>query len=143
MVGKADFSYLFWDIYQSALFTQTGSVKEPESWFKQTPLMLEIKYKRDIKAKDLVDSTIEQWQHLNVEKQKYSQYVDWLLETWPNLKEGDRLALLMHDSHSIFFYNGEQLARQNDAQFAQLFLSIWLDKDTSEPKLRTKLLNKN
>ena len=140
-VGKAEFSYLFWDIYDSILYTQSGIVTQPSIWFEQAPLMLEIRYKRDIKAKDLVDSTIEQWQHLKIPATRYEAYPDWLLSIWPNLKDGDRLALLMYPDHSTFFYNGEFLAHQQDPDFAQLFLSIWLDKNTSEPKLRAKLLN--
>lgn len=139
-VGMAEFSYLFWDVYDSYLFNHSGTIDSNYNWYEQAPLVLEIRYKRDIKADDLIDSTIEQWQHLNLEAAQYESYVPWLRKIWPDLKDGDRLALLVQDGQSIFFYNKQEIARQSDPYFARIFLDIWLSPDTSEPKLRKKLL---
>ncbi|QTH62865.1 chalcone isomerase family protein [Psychrosphaera ytuae] len=139
-VGMAEFSYLFWDVYDSYLFNHSGKIDPNYTWYEQAPLVLEIRYKRDIKADELIDSTIEQWQHLNLKADQYEAYVPWLKKVWPNLKKGDRLALLVQDGQSVFFYNQQELARQPDPYFARIFLDIWLSPDTSEPKLRKKLL---
>ncbi len=141
--GNASFSYLFWDVYDSVLYTSKGAFSKTEPWQKQGPLILEIQYKRDIDANDLIDSTIEQWRHLKFNESQYSKYVPWFKETWPNLKKGDRLAILMHSDYSVFFYNNKWLATQKDTTFAHIFLSIWLAKETSEPKLRNQLLGYN
>ncbi|GAB3000468.1 chalcone isomerase family protein [Psychrosphaera aestuarii] len=139
--GKAEFSYLFWDVYDSYLYNQSGKFVSSKKWYEQAPLVLEIRYKRDIKAKDLVDSTVEQWQHLKIAEQEYLPYVGWLNEIWPNLKEGDRLALYMFSDRSVFFYNNRFLAEHEGGEFGKIFLDIWLSDDTSEPKLRKKLLS--
>ncbi|MDA8621226.1 chalcone isomerase family protein [Psychrosphaera sp.] len=139
--GQAEFSYLFWDVYDSRLFNMKGKFDSKSDWHEQGPVVLEIHYKRDIKAKDLIDSTVEQWQHLKVSDADYAQYVTWLSETWPNLKEGDKLALLMYSDHSVFFYNNEFLSKQDNPEFGKTFLDIWLSVDTSEPKLRKQLLS--
>lgn len=139
-VGMAEFSYLFWDVYDSYLFNHSGKIDTNYPWYEQAPLILEIRYKRDIKADDLIESTIEQWQHLGLSEDKYQEYVPWLKSVWPDLKDGDRLALLVQDGYSVFFYNKEELARQDDPYFSRIFLDIWLSTDTSEPKLRKKLL---
>lgn len=139
-VGMAEFSYLFWDVYDSYLFNHSGKIDANYAWYEQAPLILEIRYKRDIKADDLIESTIEQWQHLGLSEDKYQEYVPWLKSVWPDLKDGDRLALLVQDGYSVFFYNKEEIARQDDPYFSRIFLDIWLSTDTSEPKLRKKLL---
>ena len=140
-VGEAEFSYLFWDVYDSVLFNLSGSMDQSYEWFEQVPLVLEIRYKRDIDAQDLIDNTVDQWQHLGIAREDYEAYVPWLKEVWPNLKKGDRLALLMQDGHSVFFYNQVEIARQSDPYFGRLFLDIWLSVDTSEPELRNGLLS--
>lgn len=140
-IGAASFSYLFWDIYDSTLFYKGNKFDARQPWFEQTPIVLEIRYKRDIKAEDLIESTIEQWQHLNFPTSRYQPYVPWLKAVWPNLKEGDRLALLVYSDFSVFFYNGKFLAFQGESDFGKVFLDIWLSPNTSEPKLRKKLLS--
>ena len=139
--GQAEFSYLFWDVYNSTLFNAKGEFNKDSAWHEQGPVVLEIHYKRDIKAKDLIDSTVEQWQHLKISNADYEAYVSWLSETWPNLKKGDKLALLMYPDHSVFFYNNQFLSKQDNPAFGKTFLDIWLSVDTSEPKLRKQLLS--
>lgn len=139
--GQAEFSYLFWDVYNSTLFNAKGKFSKDSAWHEQGPVVLEIHYKRDIKAKDLIDSTVEQWQHLKLSNADYEAYVGWLSETWPNLKKGDKLALLMYSDHSVFFYNNQFLSKQDNPAFGKIFLDIWLSVDTSEPKLRKQLLS--
>lgn len=141
-VGMAEFSYLFWDVYDSYLFNHSGKIDSNYPWYEQAPLALEIRYKRDIDAQDLIDNTVEQWEHLGLKKDQYQEYLPWLKKVWPDLKEGDRLALFVQDGHSVFFYNKEEIARQSDPYFSRIFLDIWLSADTSEPKLRKRLLGK-
>lgn len=141
-VGMAEFSYLFWDVYDSYLFNHSGKIDSNYPWYEQAPLALEIRYKRDIDAQDLIDSTVEQWEHLGLKKEQYQEYLPWLKKVWPDLKDGDRLALFVQDGHSVFFYNKEEIARQSDPYFSRIFLDIWLSADTSEPKLRKRLLGK-
>ena len=95
---------------------------------------------RDFEAKDIVKATKEQWEHLN--KPDLSQkYADKLLNIWPNISKGDSLMLETDvNGKSTFYYNDEKVGQIDDVQFANDFLAIWLDKNTSEPALRQQLL---
>lgn len=139
VVGNAIFSVLFWDLYKSQL--STGSGKYPQS-SNYDNLIYKIDYLKDVTAVDLVDYTIEQWQHLAVSEQLYKDYLPQLKAIWPNIKAGDSLALVVKNNSSAFYYNGELLGAMDGENFAPLFLDIWLSKETSEPKLREQLLGR-
>ena len=138
-VGNAIFSVLFWDLYKSQL--STGSGKYPQS-SNHDNLIYKIDYLKDVTAVDLVDYTIEQWQHLAVSEQLYKDYLPQLKAIWPNIKAGDSLALVVKNNSSAFYHNGELLGAMDGENFAPLFLDIWLSKETSEPKLREQLLGR-
>ena len=71
IVGSAKLSVLFWDIYESELFTSTGHY-DPQV---DQSVLFDIRYLRDIKAKDLIEKTKEQWQHLDIPEQTYTLYL--------------------------------------------------------------------
>ena len=135
-VGYAKFSFLFFDIYESRLFTNTGLYETG-----MTPLIFEIKYLKNINSDDLVNKTIEQWQHLNINESEYITYVSWLFDLWPDIRDGDKLSLLIIKDKSVFYFNDDYLGEITDVNFGPLFLDIWLSPNTSQPKLRKKLLN--
>lgn len=135
-VGTATFSFMFWDIYDSKLYTQSGRYN---SMLKQT-LLLEIHYRKDITKDDLLEKTVEQWQYLGFTNEKYDEYLDTLRELWPNIESGDSLSLLDDNKQSQFYFNGELLGTIEDADFANLFLAIWLSEKTSQPALRKRLI---
>jgi hypothetical protein len=137
LLGRAKFSVLFWDIYESALFTSDG--QRPLS----TPCqhsMFEIQYLRDISKKELLENTKAQWQHLSVENNVYQPYLQILDSIWPDIKAGDQLTLLNKGAITVFYFNQKKLGAIESNTFAHLFLSIWLDKNTTEPLLRQQLL---
>lgn len=149
-VGKARFSVFLWDVYDSRLLTNTGLYPHPVA--EQQTVVLEIKYLRDIKQKDLIANTIEQWQHLNIPESTYQTYIPLLENIWPDINAGDSLAIKVTQNKSIFYYNSNflgDISHQNNQahtlaikqHFGQLFLDIWLSPATSEPKLRKQLLN--
>lgn len=136
-VGKANFSFLMWDIYNSQLATSTGKYPLTD---QEDTLVYTINYKRDISSKDLVERTIEQWEHLEVGEDIYAPYITTLNAIWPNIKKGDSLALVSNKSGSGFYYNNAFVGNIANAEFSSLFLSIWLSERTSEPELRQQLL---
>lgn len=137
LLGRAKFSVLFWDIYESALFTSDG--QRPLSNACQHS-MFEIQYLRDISKKELLENTKAQWQHLTVDKNIYQPYLLILEDIWPDIKAGDQLTLLNKGPITVFYFNQKKLGEIESTTFAHLFLSIWLDKNTTEPKLRQQLL---
>ena len=94
----------------------------------------------DITNEDLLSRTVEQWQHLAVDKTLYQPYEAPLLSIWPNITEGDKLLLWNKQGRSEFYYNNRFVGAIEDAYFGELFLSIWLSEQTSQPDLRAQLL---
>lgn len=134
VVGKARFSVLFWDIYDSALFSASGKYQTNENF------LFEITYLRDIKGEELLQRTVEQWQHIGLDVETYQEYVSQLERLWPDIKAGDQLSLWVTASESTFFYNQNFLGSVEGSSFGEMFTAIWLSPKTSQPKLRIKLL---
>lgn len=142
-VGNAKFSVLFWDIYHSKLYTPSGNYLVEDNSDKlaiERPLLFEIEYLKDISSKDLISRTVEQWQHLNIKKNTFATYLPQLKAIWPNITSGDSLALLIENNKSSFYFNDEFIGSIDKEDFGELFLAIWLSPNTSQPKLRKKLL---
>ncbi|MEL0629862.1 chalcone isomerase family protein [Psychromonas aquatilis] len=139
MVGNATFSYLLWDIYESYLSTPSGKF----SFDENQDLLYKIQYLRNIKAADLVDETENQWQKIGLNKQQYTTYLSQLKSIWPDINKGDSLTLVAKGSYSGFYYNNTFIGQINDTQFAQVFMSIWLSNETTEPNIRKQLLGES
>jgi len=138
-VGSATFTFLFWDIYSSKLFTTSG-VFPLQS--ENDKLLYEIEYFKAISAKNLVDKTVEQWQHLGYEASRYTPYLNKLQRIWPDIKPGDKLTFVMNNMNSAFYYNKRLVGVIGNMEFGPLFLDIWLSEKTSEPELRQALLGR-
>jgi hypothetical protein len=137
LLGQARFSVLFWDIYDSKLLTSDG--EKPFSNVCQYSLF-EIHYLRDISKKELLDNTVAQWRHLAIKEAEYKAFVPVLADIWPDLKAGDRLSMLNQVGMTDFYLNSKKIGEIKSLDFAKTFLRIWLDENTSEPKLREQLL---
>jgi hypothetical protein len=136
-IGETTFSILFWDLYKSKLLTTTGTYPIKTDKDK---LLYQIKYLTDISSKDLVNRTVEQWQHLGVAPELYAAYLPILNKIWPDIEEGDSLSLYVNNNKSVFYFNNNLIGEINQPEFSQLFLDIWLSEKTSEPNLRLELL---
>ena len=134
LVGKAKFSVLFWDIYDSALFSVSGDYQA------QNAYLFEINYLRDISKKDLIERTIEQWQHIGVAEQDYAPYLTQLEALWPDISKGDQLAMWFNGDITAFYFNQKLQGQIEGQEFSEMFVNIWLSPQTSQPKLRKKLL---
>jgi len=135
-VGETTFSFLFWDLYESRLLTTSG--KYPID--NNEKLIYEINYMTDISKKDLIHRTVEQWQHLGLPIESYQSFLPKLASIWPDITVGDTLSLLISNKTSHFYFNQHYIGRVDDPRFGQIFLDIWLAKNTSQPKLRSQLL---
>lgn len=138
-VGEARLSVLFWDIYDSALYSQSG-VYQPAEF----PQALDIIYLRDIKSQELIENTKDEWQKLGINDADSVRWLNILGQLLPDIKKGDRLTLVVNaHKYSEFFFNSNSIGSVCDAQFGPAFLRIWLDAGSSYPKVRRKLIGKN
>ncbi len=136
-VGSAKFRVLFWDIYQSRLASPSGKY-DPDETF-----LFEITYLRDIKSKDLIERTIEQWEHIGLEESQYQGYLGQIQALWPDISKGDKLSMYVTNELTAFYYNDSFRGIVEDPNFAGDFVAIWLSENTSQPSLRRQLLGEN
>lgn len=138
-VGQAKLKVLFWDVYNSSFYNQTG-----EFQINQLPQALRIDYLRDIQAKDLVKRTEDEWEKLGIKQALIEKWSPLLSDLFPNIKKGDTLILQVSKDHqSEFFFNGKAIGNISDPNFGLSFLRIWLDEQCSYPLVREKLLGLN
>lgn len=136
LVGEARLSVLFWDVYDSRLYTEDGRYAEG-----QRPLRLEIRYLMDIKAGDLVEQTAKEWDHLELDHPERDNWLTRLEELWPDVGKGDTITLELDASNrSQFYLNDKLLGDMDDPEFGEHFVAIWLSPDTSRPRVREALL---
>ena len=135
-VGEAKLKVLFWDVYNSSLYNQSG-VYQAENF----PQALKISYLRDIDAEDLIEKTQDEWEKLGIQEKAFSQWLPLLTDILPDIKKGDTLLLNVDKNlQSEFFFNGKRIGKITDQTFGKSFLRIWLDKNCSYPKVRNKLI---
>jgi hypothetical protein len=138
-VGEAKLKVLFWDVYNSSLYSKTGEYQA-----EQFPQSLKINYLRDIDAEDLIERTQDEWEKLGIKQVTFSQWIPLLTNIFPNIKKGDTLLLSVSEKQqSEFFFNGKTIGKITDQTFGKSFLRIWLDVNCSYPKLRNKLIGSN
>ncbi|MDQ2076796.1 chalcone isomerase family protein [Marinimicrobium sp. ABcell2] len=136
LVGKAQLRVLFFDVYESRLYTEDGRYQEG-----QRPIRLDIHYQRDITASKLLEQTRKEWRHLGVEQAKVETWSDKLKALWPDVGKGDLLSFDI-DEHGKgrFTYNGTPLGVISDSEMTTTFLHIWLSPNTSRPEHRAQLI---
>ncbi|WP_282166612.1 chalcone isomerase family protein [Shewanella japonica] len=139
MVGQADMDLLWFSIYSAKLMSVDGEYQQD-----QFPLKLEIEYHRDIDAEDLIEATVDQWQHIGIDSEEIVRLQQQIEQAWPDVKEGDRLSFMMHSQdRGQFYFNEQALPIIQEPGFAAAFLDIWLSEQTSRPELRQQLIGAN
>jgi hypothetical protein len=134
-VGEAKLAILFWDVYQSELYSLTGAYQK-----NIFPQALKIHYLRNIKAKDLIERTEEEWQKLGINSQISAPWIEQLKTMWPNIKKGDELLVVVNKSgDSDFYFNQQEIGTIINTDFGANFLRIWLDEKSSYPELQKQL----
>ncbi|MFT6267717.1 MAG: hypothetical protein ACJAVV_000516 [Alphaproteobacteria bacterium] len=135
-VGDAKLKVLFWDIYNSSLYSQTGEYQA-----EQFPQALKIDYLRDVGAKDLIQRTQDEWGKLGIKQELFHPWIPLLSDILPNIKKGDTLLVSVNEhQQSEFFFNGQTIGKITDVTFGISFLRIWLDENCSYPKVRDTLI---
>mgnify|MGYP000182354008 CR=1 FL=1 len=135
-VGRGEMEWWWFTLYRARLLTPNGEYQQGHY-----PMVLEIEYYQDIPNERLLEATVDQWQHLQLEQGRQSQWQASLSELWPDVNEGDILSLqVLSSDKSQFFFNGEPLPQVMPKGFSDDFLAIWLSTNTSRPELRKQLL---
>lgn len=137
--GQGNYKWLFLNIYEAKLWGE----KTTDVYSK--PLLLELKYLRDFKGKDIANQSAKELTSAGHSKSDVELWKERLLEIFPDVKEGDTIQASYYPDKGVTFYlnKTKELGKINDLNFSQKFLDIWLGKNTTAPDLRNKLLGEN
>lgn len=135
-VGRGEMEWWWFTLYRARLLTVDGEYHQGKF-----PMVLEIEYYQDIPSERLLEATVDQWQHLQLDQSRQLQWQASLSELWPDVNEGDTLSLqVLSPDSSQFYFNGKPLEELMPEGFSEDFLAIWLSSQTSRPELRKQLL---
>ena len=81
-VGEAKLKVLFWDVYNSSLYSKTGEYQA-----EQFPQALKINYLIDIDAEDLIERTQDEWEKLGIKQVTFSEWIPLLTNIFPDIKK--------------------------------------------------------
>lgn len=136
-IGEARFSYLFWDVYDAALYAESTerSVKPP--------LALELTYLRKLKGRSIAQRSIDEIKSQGFSNEAKLQQWAYAMEAmFPDVKKGSVILGIADKSNvSHFYFNGEKLGVIEDSDFTQRFFDIWLGENSTEPEFRDQLLS--
>ena len=136
--GQGVYKWFFLKVYEAKLWA------EPRENLYSAPFVLELKYKRNFKGKEIVDQSVKELLHAGVEASLIDKWRVRLLEIFPDVSENDSiLASYNPDAGVIFYLNStRELGKITDSNFSKQFLDIWLGDKTTAPELRNKLLGR-
>lgn len=138
-VGEGKYSYWFWDLYQARFATPDGKFID---YRQSAPLLLELRYLRNISKSEFVDATLEQWRiQAGAVQKQHKIWAGELTGLWRDVKKGDVLSAELHPDGLIsFYFNQQLLGKTKDPTMGEAFFDIWLSENTTAPELRQLLL---
>jgi hypothetical protein len=139
LTGTARLSVFGFQVYDARLWTSAGFTRDS---YASHPFALELAYLRDFEGAEIAKRSLKEMQ--GVEAFTAEQGRQWLAEMtrlFPNVKKGDRLTGIYRPGTGVaFLYNDRPTGEVRDADFARVFMGIWLSPRTSEPAMRERLL---
>ena len=135
-VGEGRLTYLFWDVYDASLFAHEGE------WQAEQPFALSLRYLRALKGRDIADRSIEEIRrHGYKDEIKMASWHHLLTQILPDVNEGNVITgIYTKDKTTVFYLSDEKIGEITDPEFGHHFFGIWLNQQTSAPKLRKQLL---
>ena len=136
LVGSSQLRVAFFKVFDSKLFTKSGEWNDPRHSFR-----FELTYQRNISGSFLAKQTAKEWDHLEFDDPRRSEWEADILAMWPDVRKGDKIAFDV-DEQGVgrFYYNRAWVGSFEDPDFAPAFIAIWLSPKTSRPAHREGLL---
>lgn len=133
--GEAQFSFLFLDIYDIALFAPQGR------WDDGAPYALSLRYHVPIEGRELAERSINEMRRQGVPEDKLKRWQGPMLALFPDVEEGTNMTTLaIPGKETRFFKNGRLINVIKDPDFAHAYLGMWLAENTSQPDVRARLI---
>ena len=134
LIGSANYSFLFWDIYDAELYSTSNK-------FNSNELAIILKYNRSIEKETLVKETINDIkEQKNISKEQEEKWKSLLETIYIDTKTNKKFIAIKINNKSIFYYNNKKLHESFDEEFNQLFFDIWLRSNSKNPDFTRTLL---
>ena len=134
LIGNANYSFLFWDIYDAELYSTSKKYNSNE-------LAIILKYNRSIEKETLVKETINDIkEQKNISKEQEEKWKSLLESIYIDTKTNKKFIAIKINNKSIFYYNNKKLHESFDEEFNQLFFDIWLRSNSKNPDFTRTLL---
>jgi hypothetical protein len=132
--SELDFTWYFFDIYHVKVWTLDNELPDTKK-----PFIMTYDYRRDIKAKDLIKTSQEEWKDLELCNAKQSQlWSNELTKIWPDIKSGDQLTAWFNGSDTQFYQKKKFLGKISGKDFSEAFFQIWLHPKSQTASLRKR-----
>ena len=135
-VGAGRLEFLFWSVYDATLYAPGGTFSP------QRPFALRLDYLIPLSGVDIADRSIEEMKKQGANDE--AQLAAWrqqMAAIFPDVDSGVALTGVRDGmGHTHFYRNDTAIGSIKDPNFTARFFGIWLDANSSEPKLRQQLL---
>ena len=136
IVGKANYSFLIWNIYDATLVTKSGKFEDDE-------FVLVLKYNKVIKKERLVNETINEFKKQAEFKEEYLNSLRQIFnKTFKKTKINSVFVGIKRKKQAYLYFEGEEVFKTKDEKFIDYFFNIWLREDSQNPSFTKKLLGK-
>lgn len=135
-VGQGRLTYMFWDVYDAALYAPGGA------WQEGRPFALQLSYLRELEGKKIADRSVEEMRNQGFNDEvKLATWHAQMKNIFPDVDKGIILTgVHTKTGEAVFYLDKTEIGRINDPEFSKAFFNIWLSEKTSAPDLRRKLL---
>ena len=137
--GTARLTFFGFQVYDSTLWITPGF---KASDYARYPFALQLDYLRNLSGTAIAERSIKEMRGVasfNAEQEK--RWLKAMQDAFPDVKAGDRIVGLHTPGLGArFWYNGQVRPAVADTEFSHAFFGIWLSEKTSEPALRSSLL---
>lgn len=139
LLGQGLLRFLGLRVYGAKLWVVEGF--KPDDYVRH-PVALELEYARELVGKLIAERSLVEMKKVGrVPDDKAAPWLAAMEQTFPDVKAGDRITGVYRPDEGMRFYvNGKEANEIRDAEFARLFVGIWLSPRSSEPALRRALL---
>jgi hypothetical protein len=136
IVGKANYSFLIWNIYDATLVTKSGKFEDDE-------FVLVLKYNKVIKKERLVNETINEFKKQAEFKEEYLNSLRQIFnKTFKKTKINSVFVGIKGKKQAYLYFEGKEVFKTNDEKFINYFFNIWLREDSQNPSFTKKLLGR-
>lgn len=136
LIGRADLSVLWWDVYNAELYNRDGIYQGLVS-----SLVLKLNYQQNISRQDLIEATEKEFKRQKpvLTDEQRGAAIKAFENYWPDIAKGDSLTFFLRDGGGVFYHNGKTIGEVDSEVIARAFLNIWLSEESSYPELSVQL----